>query len=112
MSLYKKVKIRLENDFHHTEIDLFCRMPAGRDYVIPTAYQIRRAKEELCGIKCCCCSDDMGMRPGRLCVDDTLQLGEEGDRHAVEILKTMPGFYRTEYNNGTGRLIRCEGGEK
>lgn len=48
--------ITLRNDFHNTSVTL--RMKSG----YPTASQVKRAWNTLCGIKGCTCGDVMGMR--------------------------------------------------
>ena len=58
--------ITLANDFHGTETTIKC--PARDDdnrgvlTIYPGADQIKRAKQRLCGIKGCTCSDDAGCR--------------------------------------------------
>lgn len=49
-------KITLTNSFHGTEVALIVR-----DGEL-SPRQIRRAKRELCGVRGCSCSDDLGIR--------------------------------------------------
>jgi len=50
-------KITIYNDFHSTEATLHVK-----DDNFISASQVKRAKNKLCGISGCTCSDDIGQR--------------------------------------------------
>lgn len=50
------MKIKLTNSFHNTEVTLI-----ARDGEL-SARQVRRAKRELCGVRGCACSNELGVR--------------------------------------------------
>ena len=103
MRNYKKAKITLTNDYHNTETTIWARIPAGSDQVLITPDQAKSAKKRLCGISSCTCSDDVGTRPSQ-------SGGANPNGGLVEIFvtpeKVLDGFYKSEWVDGTGRLIK------
>lgn len=101
---FQKAKITIENEFHGTKKTLWARIPAGRSDVLITREQARSCRHELCGIRECSCGDDVGARP-RVC--EGLDPNSDG---LVEVFvkpeKIMDGFYESEWQDGTGKLIK------
>lgn len=59
-----KIKITLRNNFHNTKVNVFEHFVHGSNpYAYLTPRQVKRCQSELCGIKGCTCSDDLGTRP-------------------------------------------------
>lgn len=57
--------VTLRNDFHCTSVILRCETLShmhGECTIRPNVSQIRKAKQSLCGISGCTCSDDAGIR--------------------------------------------------
>lgn len=108
MKYYKKMIIRLTNDFHDSVTVLQAFSPVGSDAIYITRRQARRAWEDLCGIKGCTCGDVAGCRPQQAFElspdpgpDTWIELQE------VKIVKVLNGLYVWEYPaTKAGHLIK------
>ncbi len=100
---YRKCRITLTNDFHNTKVSLHGFFKAGSDGIYITKRQAMKARKELCGIEGCTCGDFAGCRPEQV-EDPGIGLGF--CPVYVKPDKVFDGWYKWEFPNKTGRLIK------